>query len=594
MSSPVVPKFDLVTVTVKIGGATIPDFYQISQIDVQRKVNRIPWAKIVLLDGSPSEENFDISESDHFVPGKEVEILAGYHNQESSLFKGIVARQGVRVRSDGASFSTVLCFDKAIKMTLQRKSAYFVKQSSADIMSSLISAAGLSADVGDTGAPVKETIQYNATDWDFLVTRAEANGQIVTVKDGKVTVKVADFTDSGLALKYGESILEADAEIDACSQLSSVTSSSWDFTGQAVVTSDSSEPTVNKQGNLTGKDLSGALGGSEYTLCTAAPVVSGDLKAWANAQLMKSRLAKIRGKVSFPGSAKPLPGQVVQLEGLGARFNGKAFISAVTHRIVNGDWVTEAEVGLSPRWFVEETPDVETRPAAGLLPAASGLQIGKVKKINEDPDGQTRIQVDVPMISPSGDGVWARIASPYATKNAGIFFMPEVEDEVLLHFVNNDPSFPVIVGSLYSSPRNPPFTPDEKNTHKAIVSNSQLKITLDDVKKIIEISTPGGHTVTMSDDQKTITILDSNNNKMEMASAGINLSSPGDITIKATGQISMEAQTNINVKATADLSLQGLNVSAKAQVALSAQGQAQAEFSASGQTTVRGGIVMIN
>jgi len=194
------------------------------------------------------------------------------------------------------------------------------------------------------------------------------------------------------------------------------------------------------------------------------------------------------------------------------------------------------------------------------------------------------------MISPSGDGVWARIASPYATKNAGIFFMPEVQDEVLLHFVNNDPSFPVIVGSLYSSPRNPPFTPDEKNTHKAIVSNSQLKITLDDVKKIIEISTPGGHTVTMSDDQKTITILDSNNNKMEMASAGINLSSPGDITIKA----SMEAQTNINVKATADLSLQGLNVSAKAQVALSAQGQAQAEFSASGQTTVRGGIVMIN
>jgi hypothetical protein len=152
----------------------------------------------------------------------------------------------------------------------------------------------------------------------------------------------------------------------------------------------------------------------------------------------------------------------------------------------------------------------------------------------------------------------------------------------------------LIVGSLYSSQRTAPFTPDQPNTNKAIVSNKQLKITMDDVKKVIEIRTPGGHVVTMSDDQKSITIVDSNSNKMEMTSSGISISSPGDITIKATGQIQMQAQTNISIKATANLDMEGLNVSAKAQVALSAQGQAQAEFSASGQTTVRGAIVMIN
>jgi uncharacterized protein involved in type VI secretion and phage assembly len=190
--------------------------------------------------------------------------------------------------------------------------------------------------------------------------------------------------------------------------------------------------------------------------------------------------------------------------------------------------------------------------------------------------------------------VWARIASPYATKNAGIFFMPEVGDEVILSFVNNDPSFPMIIGSLYSSQRTSPFTPDQKNTNKAIVTNSQLKITMDDVKKVIQISTPGGHIVTLSDDQKTITIVDSNTNKMEMGSGGISISSPKDISIKATGQIQMQAQTSISIKATTDLSLQGLNVNAQAQVALKAQGQAQAELSASGQTTVRGALVMIN
>jgi Rhs element Vgr protein len=595
MSSPVVAKSDLITATVLIGGQKIPDVYQLSHIQVQRQINRIPWAKIVLLDGNPSEEDFTISESDHFVPGKEVEVKAGYHSQETSIFKGIVVKHGVRVHGDGNSLLTILCFDKAVKMTVWRKSKYFIKKSSKQIIEELISGVGLTADVGDTGAPIEEMIQYYATDWDFMVSRAEANGQIVTVEDGKVTAKAPNFSaDSGLLVKYGESIIEVEAEIDARSQLPSVTSKAWDFTAQSVQTGDSSEPSVNEQGNLTGSQLAQVMGSAGYEMITSAPVASGDLTAWANAQLLKSRLARLRGKITFPGSAKPKPGQVVQLAGLGARFNGKAFISSVTHRIEQGDWVTEAEFGLSPRWFVEEQSNIEAAPAAGLLPAIHGLQIGKVKKIHEDPDGQTRIQVDVPMIAASGDGVWARIASPYATNNAGIFFMPEIGDEVVLSFVNNDPSFPVIVGSLYSSQRTPAFTPDQPNTNKAIVSNAQLKITMDDVKKVIQIRTPGGHIVTMSDDQKSVTIVDSNSNKMEMTSSGISISSPGDITIKATGQIQMQAQTNISIKATADLSLQGLNVSAKAQVALSAQGQAQAELSASGQTTVRGAMVMIN
>ena len=595
MASPIVAKSDLVTTTVLVDGSPIPDVYQLMQIQTQRQVNRIPWARITLLDGNPSEENFEISESSHFVPGKEVEIKAGYHSQETSIFKGIVVKHGLRVRGDGSSFLTIFCFDKAVKMTVRRNSNYFVKKSSQQIMEEMISAAGLSADVGSTGSPLEEMIQYHSTDWDFVVSRAEANGQIVVVDDGKVTVKPPDFSsDCGLSVKYGESILEAEAEIDARSQLKSVTAKSWDFSGQSVLTGDSSEPSVNAQGNLTGTQLAQALGEAGYEVSTAAPVVSAELNSWANAQLLKSRLARIRGKVSFTGSAKPKPGQVIELGGLGARFNGKAFISSVMHRVEHGNWVTELEFGLSPRWFVEEQSGIEARPAAGLLPAVHGLQIGKVKKINDDPDGQTRIQVDVPLIAPSGDGVWARIASGYATNNAGIFFMPEIGDEVILSFVNNDPSFPVIVGSLYSSQHTPPFTPDEKNTNKAIVSNSQLKITMDDDKKIIQVRTPGGHIVTLSDDQKSITIVDSNSNKMEMTSSGISLTSPADIKLKATGQIQMEAQSNISIKAAMNLDMEGLNVSAKAQVALSAQGQAQAELTASGQVAVRGALVMIN
>lgn len=594
MSSPIVANSDLISATVLIGGQKIADTYPVKHIQVQHKINRVPWAKIVLADGNPSEQSFAISESDQFVPGNEVEIKAGYRSQETSIFKGIVVRQSVQARGGSSSLS-VMCFDKAIKMTVQRKSAYFLKMSNSAILEQLIGAAGLNSDVGDTGAAIDELVQYYATDWDFLVNRAEVCGQVVIVENGKITVKAPDFSvDNGLEVKYGESIVEVEAEIDARSQLSSVTSKSWDFSGQTVQSGNSSEPAVNSQGNLGGPQLAQTMSADPYELITSAPVASGDLTSWAKAQLLKSRLARIRGKVTFPGSALAKPGTMTKLAGLGARFDGQAYVSGVTHRIEAGDWKTEAEIGLSPRWFAEETSGIEALPAGGLLPAVHGAQIGTVKKIDDDPGGETRIQVDVPMIAPSGDGVWARIASPYATGKAGVFFLPEVGDEVVLTFLNNDPSFPIIVGSLYSSKHAPPFTPDEKNTHKAIVSNTQLKIDMDDVKKVIQITTPGGHTVTMSDDQQSIGIVDSNKNKLEMSSSGISIESPGDVAIKATGQIQIKAQTSVTVEATADLSLKGMNVNAEAQIAAAIKGQAQAELSASGQTTVRGAMVMIN
>ena len=77
-------------------------------------------------------------------------------------------------------------------------------------------------------------------------------------------------------------------------------------------------------------------------------------------------------------------------------------------------------------------------------------------------------------------------------------------------FVNGNPSFPIILGSLYSGKHAPPFKPDAPNTHKGIITSAQLKIVMDDVKKSVCISTPGGHVITLSDDARSITIVDSN------------------------------------------------------------------------------------
>ena len=319
-----------------------------------------------------------------------------------------------------------------------------------------------------------------------------------------------------------------------------------------------------------------------------------ELKAWADAHLLISRLHALTGSVTFQGSTLPKLNTIVALNGFGKRFNGDALVTSLRHYVRDGNWETTVGFGLAASWTIAQ-PSVSAPAAGGLLPAMHGLQNGTVKKIDEDPNGQFRIQVDVPVIEPTGKGIWARMAQFYATNGKGSFFLPEVGDEVILGFLNEDPRFPVILGMLYSSKIKAPYTPDKENAIKAIVTKNGLTLEMNDKDKVLTIKTPGNNIFTLSDKDKSITLGDQNGNKVEMTSSGISLNSPKDINIKATGSITLDATCKIEAKSSGgDISLEGLNVNAKAKIAFSAQGSASAELKASGQTTVKGAIVMIN
>jgi len=172
--------------------------------------------------------------------------------------------------------------------------------------------------------------------------------------------------------------------------------------------------------------------------------------------------------------------------------------------------------------------------------------------------------------------------------------MPEIDDEVLVGFMNDDPSFPVILGSFYSSKRKPPYTPDAENTYKAIVTKSELKIEFEDVKKIITILTPNGNKICFDDDEGTITIEDENNNSAIFSENGVAIDSKSDISLNATGNIDITAGGNLTMKATSNVDISGLQISSKADTSYTASGSASAEFSSSGTCTVKGAMVMIN
>jgi len=189
---------------------------------------------------------------------------------------------------------------------------------------------------------------------------------------------------------------------------------------------------------------------------------------------------------------------------------------------------------------------------------------------------------------------WARLASFHGSDSIGAFFIPEIGDEVVLGYMNNDPCHPVILGSFYSSKRKPPYDLTADNFTKAIVTKSKIKLEFDDENKVVTLVTPGNNTIVISDKGKSILIQDQNNNKVELSSSGILLDSPKDISINAQGKTTISAVGQITLSSKADVTVEGMNIKQTANAGFTAQGNASAELSASGQTTVKGAMVMIN
>ena len=586
---------NVVKLTILSSGSEIKDTYQVMGITVESAVNKIPYAQILFADGKMSKGKFEISESDDFKPGNEVEIKAGYGSSDTTIFKGIVIKQGISISKTGYSKLIVECKDKAVKMTIARKNANYLKKKDSDIISEIVgNNSGLSCDVKSTSVQFDEIVQYYSTDWDFVLARSEVNGFVIITEDGKLTIKPPDTGQSAsLKVEYGSELMEFHGDLDSENQISEITAVSWDQASQKIVEQKGSAPSLNSQGDLDTKKLSEVLGCSDFRLQSSGTIDQDAVKAWADSGLLKSGLSRIKGRMKFQGNSDAKPGAIVELSGVGKRFDGDVYLSGVNHTITEGNWITEAGFGFSNKWHTEEKK-VSSPPASGFLPGIQGLYIGKVMKLDEDPQGENRIQVSIPVLKAETEGIWARLSSFHASSGFGSFFIPEIDDEVIVGYFNSDPSHPVVLGSLYSSKLKPPYELTKDNYTKAVVTKTKMKIEFDDENKVITIDTPGSNKIVISDKDKSILLEDQNSNKIELGSDGITLDSPKDIKISAKGKISLDAVDQISVSSKADVNADGMNVNISAKTGAVVKGNATAELSASGQTTVKGAMVMIN
>ena len=579
---------DVVSYSVLIEGQAMNPSYQLLSLSIMKEINRIPTAKMILRDGDAASRNFEISNTNELIPGKKVVVKIGFDGNNTQVFKGIITRQSIQVKVNGNTQLIVECRDEAVKLTIGRKNKYFENVTDSQVFDDLIGQySGLTSDAQDTTVTNKELVQHHLTDWDFMLLRAEANGMLVNVNDGTIkTFKPDTSAAPVLQASYGTSIMEFEAEMDARTQWKNVKAVSWDYANQQLFDADTEEATsFTQHGNLSGSDLANTINLDHYQLHHSGHITEQALQAWVDGVMLRSRLAKIRGRVKITGFSGIKPGDMLKLDGVGDRYKGNAFVTAVKHDIGNGGWETSIQFGLDPEIYELVHKNIVDPLTAGLMGGIHGLQIGIVVRLAADPDGEDRILVKIPTIDNNAQGTWSRVACLDAGNDRGTFFRPEIGDEVIVGFINNDPNHAVILGMLNSSAKPAPLQASDDNHEKGIFTRSKMRVHFHDQTKTITIDTPAGNSIKLDEQGQKIEIKDQNNNEITLSPTGIKLSSQKNIDI--------EAGVNLTLKAGASLTIGGTTLSVKADGNISMEG-AIAKLSASGITEISGSLVKIN
>lgn len=564
--------------TVNVDGQAVPRERQLLAASVVTRANRIAAARLVYVDGSAAAGSFELASSALFVPGAAVEVRAGAGGSAALLFKGIVVRLSVKVREHSGSQLVVECRHAATGLALRRRSANHFDQKDSEVIETLLGATGVLADVEATGVQHAQLVQHDISDWDFCVARALASGRLVLTRGADLAVRAPAVGGRAVAtLQYGATLLEFDAEIDAREQASSVQTVTWSPADQALRTLEGDDPAFTAAGNFDTDTLARAAG-SAMLARPHAGLDDAEATALASATRLLARVNQVSGRAKCIGIGTVRCGDMVTLAGVGDRFNGEVLVTGVRHEMdtVQG-WRTHLQFG-----GIELDEALRARlvapRAAQMLAPVSGLQIG-ICTDNEDPAGEFRVRVRLPLVDGADDGIWARVASFDAGKQRGMMIRPEVGDEVVLGFFDNDPRQPVLLGMLHSSAHAAPLQPSNDNHEKAFISRSGIKLLFNDDKKTLTLATPAGNTLVLDDDAQGIRLQDQHGNKIELGSEGITLESAKALNLKSSTEAQLDAGTSAGVKAATELKLEG---------------SASAELSSGGTAKIAGGLVQIN
>ena len=555
--------------------------------------------------------------------GKEVEISIKtpkqYYEQEVQgvLIKGEITALEPDFSADGMPTMVVRGYDKAHRLHRGQKTRTFLKITDSNLASKIAGEVGLQAMVDSTAITYDYVLQNNQTNMEFLQARAERIGYQVYSAEGKLYFKKGDATlADGPSLDYGDNLHSFQPCWTASGQADKMIVKGWDPKGKAAISSQKTPNAGLNQAGMTqtgGAKASSAFSSAE-AIITDRPVFTvseaGELATGLSNDISR---VFVQAEGVCDGHPNVKAGRKITITGVGTRFSGSYLVTSATH-IYNAD-------GYKTRFSIHgrqpNTLSYLVSPEGGNGHGRSqGLVQGVVTALVtnlSDPDDLGRVKVKYSWLGEI-ESDWVRIAAPMAGSGRGFFYLPEVNDEVLIAFEHGDVHRPYIIGALWSntdkSPKkNSEATASGKVNQRVLKTRQGHLIILDDKQgeEQISVTSKSGHTVILDDKSgsEKITIKDkTGNNSMVIDSTknSMTIAVNGDFVVTAKGKITLQSTQDMTLdsKAQAKFNSMGpLNIESKAPAALKGvkvdiNGNTMVAINGGPMVQVQGGIVKIN
>jgi phage baseplate assembly protein gpV len=515
--------------------------------EINFELNRVPSAKFTFISSNPNTDEGNKLASDNIHLNDELTFNIYTDGNKKTLFKGIV-KSAEKKYTDNSINIKIECKDKAYELTLPSSEPETNEQTFDDKLE--LFTKNLEVDSSLTGQEWgAEIISHNPSTlpWDYLLAYLDAVGMLVAPRNGKLSgINILETGTEKFCAENGTNIFSFSGKNDDSKMLQKVAIEYWVPASQTI------EKTEAEQEAPVANIKLISLNENRFS--------QGTIQSMANAILKKSALRTKYGRVTTFGNLTAIAGDYITFSKVNDTVDAAILlISGERHTINDGSWKVEYSFGLeNDTVFADHSNRQTVNPQSqiGQTNLVSGLQIGVVLQIESDPANEFRIKVRIPALAETGQGIWARLATLNASAQMGSFFIPNVNDEVIVGCLGNNPDSPIILGSVYSSALPPPFTIAAENYIKGFVTKEGTKVIMDDEKKTIELSTKKGNKLLITDDQKGFVFEDENKNKIVMNQDGITIESSKDIIMKAKGNI--EAQgVAVSAKASGNMEFKG-------------------------------------
>ena len=516
-----------------------------------------------------------------FREGKKIEIFFG----ERSRFKILSGKiAGLEPKLEAVHPTLVVRgYDLSHKLYRGRHRRSFLQCKDSELAAQLAQDAGLRPGSIDTTTEEHEYIfQNNQTNAELLLERARRIGFELWVEDDALNFRKPGANGAPVQLAWGETLLSFRPRLSTSEQVSEVEVRGWDpkqkraVVGRATRGQGAAEIGISGSGSSI---ASKAWGEAKFAIVDQFARSPAEAEAFAQAALDEMTSAFVEAEGTCTPNGDITPGRQIQVDGVGPRFNGKYYATQVVH-----EWTSEQ--GLQTRFSASGRRDRGIWSLIqDLQPKSLGMStvIGVVSNI-KDPEELGRVRVKYPWLSDKNESAWARIVSPMAGDGRGFWYLPEIDDEVLVSFEHGDIHRPFVLGALWNGKDKPPMKASQSVDGEGKV-----------IKRVLK--SRSGHTITLDDTSgsEEITIVDkTGNNKIVFHSPdnSMQIQIDGDLTIEAKGKITLKGTGGVDMQSQADFKISGqtgVDVSSSAQLKLS--GQAGAEMSSTGQTKVSGSML---